>query len=130
MMENDTGWVALNWSPTLYFSIAPTRLPSRLLSDFESLSSLPQPASDRAAMPAAPAVPASICRLLKLDTMGLLPGWFNGASAGGCLALDGAERDAGDEVTLNERIDEHDRQHRQHDRHGLDVGRDLQRAFA
>src|SRR6266545_3128092 len=115
MIEKVSGSVALNWSPTPNFPIAPARLASRSCF-FSDSSPPPQPVSARVV---APAAAASTWRL---------ESWFMKDSfswgAGAALPLHGAEHHAGHEVALDERVDEHDWQDGQHDRHRLDVGVD------
>src|SRR5215813_7399937 len=105
MTEKVSGSVALNWSPTAYLSMAPAFLPSTLSLP---LSLSPQPARARAAAP-----PAAARSWRRVICCMRTPSWGRGEVP--ASTLDRAEHDAGDEVPLDERIDEQDRQHGQDD---------------
>src|SRR5690606_16420244 len=109
----DSGSVALNWSPTPYFSIAPTRCFDRSWLSEEPSS--PQTARPKTSTPAA----ATATRRSDLRSMELPPmrrfGGDKCANGGPLLPLDGAEHDAADEVALDEGVDGQDRKHGQHD---------------
>src|SRR5258708_15307494 len=112
-MGNESAVVALNWSPTPNVPIAPARFPERFRLLFEPPPLL-QPASARPAAPAA--MSASRRDILYMSSPS---NWLTVSSP---LPLDRTERDPGDEVPLDEGVDQHDGQDDQHDGHRLDVG--------
>src|SRR5579884_765037 len=139
MIEKVSGAVALNWSPTPYLGIAPSRLPDRSLLCLPLLELL-QPATASAASPAAP---KSACLLdsvvfvngafmeTPLSERTVCGAWvFGFRRGGGELALDRAQHHAGDEVLLDEGVEGQDRDDGEHDGHRLDIGRDLKRGIA